>query len=522
MAHVHVLVGQCGNQLGTTFLDNLVAEARASDEDGRVARRVSAVHFRPSPTPSGAAVRRGPAATIPPSSFFPPPPLPRCVMIDMEPKVIEGIFASSGDAGAYRPHVRQCVTRDEGSANNWAFGFYSQGSSRREDIVDSLRHESESCGTVGAFHVVHSIAGGTGSGVGCLVADIVREEFPRALLIHSVVWPFSTGEVVTQWYNSVMAMSALRDTADAVFMAYNDDFGHVPQAGKTGVGAMNKSEVSFYTINDNISRLMVDLHLPQDVCFAPLPPQSLEQPQAQLFSPASPASSSSLLEGGGERMPIDKNGRVGYKRQTHFGVSDNLRAGSPVAPSLRRATLFDIVESVALDPALKFFSGVALPANAAPHAPRGSECGPSSWGGLLREAARKSKEFFLPCVGLPAVGATQPQRRSCLWSLRGPAVHSEGLAALRSTAYFSSFSPFTGLVLVDEGRYRGHAAHVSVFGHTRNIGVRLSTALRRAEELLSVDAFTHHFSRYGVGKDDLQDAIVRLWDTAALYTPLSE
>lgn len=73
------------------------------------------------------------------------------------------------------------------------------------------------------FHVIHSIAGGTGSGVGCLVSELIAELYPTCR-IHHIVWPFRHGEVVTQWYNTVLSISALRDTADSVHLMSNDAF----------------------------------------------------------------------------------------------------------------------------------------------------------------------------------------------------------------------------------------------------------------------------------------------------------
>ncbi|EKF29018.1 delta tubulin, putative [Trypanosoma cruzi marinkellei] len=490
MACVHVLVGQCGNQLGTQFLDNLVAEAYTSDEDDGFAAQVSSLHFRPSPMLRGSELNHG--VTM--------PPLPRCVMIDMEPKVIEGILNNTKNGGAYRPHVRQCITRDEGSANNWACGYFQQGSSRKEEILDSLRRESESSGTVSTFHVVHSIAGGTGSGVGCLVADAIREEFPFALLLHSVVWPFSTGEVVTQWYNCVMAMSALRDTADAIFMAHNDDFGDaaVFTNKKKAICDVHRGEVSFTRINDDISRLLVDMHLPQNI-------YRVTQPTTTALATTCNMKRHRFLH------PQALQGAEEVCSHTsHAGV-------------LRRGSVADLVESVALDPALKFFSGVSLPNDAGiPSRGGGGDSSGGgagvkdnslSWGSVMRHAARKSAELFPPFTGRYTGGVLQ--QRPFIWSLRGSSVCSEGITALQEV---TSSPSYTGIALLHEKRYRGYTAHVSLFGPTCKIGIRLSKALERTEQLLSVRAFIHHFNRYGVEVDDVRDAVVRLWDTATIYT----
>ncbi|ORC91323.1 delta tubulin, partial [Trypanosoma theileri] len=244
MASVHVLVGQCGNQLGKTFLDGLVDEVHASKDD-HFAAQLSSMHFRPSR-----------------SSL----PHPRCVMIDMEPKVINSTLQSTDAAGQYTVQSPQYITRHSGSANNWACGYYTHGNQCKSNITEALRRESEVSGSVRTFHVLHSAAGGTGSGVGCAVADIIKSEFPRTLLFHTVIWPFASGEVVTQWYNCILTMSALRETADAVFIAHNDDFIKKTIVGRRGIlGHAGTEEVSFESMNKDITQLLLDLHLPRKV-----------------------------------------------------------------------------------------------------------------------------------------------------------------------------------------------------------------------------------------------------------------
>ncbi|EAN80045.1 delta tubulin [Trypanosoma brucei brucei TREU927] len=486
MACVHVLVGQCGNQLGAHFLTALTDEARrCSDED--YASQISADHFRPAPTQKG--IRRG-GVSNGNSGHHDEPPLPRSVMIDMEPKVVESVVTGVNDGGAFQVRAEQCVTRDEGSGNNWAFGYYEQGRSRCDEIVESLRRQSEARGAAHSFHIVHSVAGGTGSGVGCLVSDAIRVEFPRALLLHTAVWPFATGEVVTQWYNCVLAMSALRESADAVFVAHNDDFDVSARPLQKAVNGRT-SEVSFDTINHEIGRLLLDLHLPKKLY--PVPSTAPEKkPHPQSTFPASRTTSST-------------------------GAMASLRCGG----------LTDVVEAVALDPALKFFSGLALPVTPPDNRVVAPEA--TSWYPLLCEASRRTSELFVPAPSgdnntSNNLSTAFIEQRPLLWSLRGPAACSEGLAHLREVLSRSTPTPDgrelyvpPSALLLHEERLLGRRAHVSVFGPTHNIGLRLASALERAEDLLRVSAYVHHFSRYGVGEEELRDAVVRMWDTAAAY-----
>ncbi|KAG8341497.1 Tubulin FtsZ family GTPase domain [Trypanosoma vivax] len=510
MACVHVLVGQCGNQLGANLLQALTDEARDSSDE-EYAAQISSLHFRPAPcfrSSGSTSVGAGLNNVNGVSNANNESPLPRSVMIDMEPKVIESVVANVDSVGAFQLHTQQCVTRDEGSGNNWAFGYFAQGSSRSDDIAEALRRESECRGSVRSFHVLHSAAGGTGSGVGCLVSDIVRTDFPRAVILHSVVWPFSTGEVVTQWYNCVLAMSALRDSADGVFILYNDDFNTINSsslrrttpsvAPPTCEAGSDKEETgtapAYIGINNEMSRLLLDLHLPHKLCDVSSPlGEGVARPQKPAYM---------------------------SKMQPALHVAEALRSSSGLA---------DIVEAVALDPALKFFSGVSLPVTTSIIENRGhtkiNNSGPCLWKGLLNDAARVSEDLFPTSRrGNSALSSTTPfpcGGRAYLWSLRGSGAFSEGYTELRNVLGLEAKTPPTPLptsLMIHEQSLRAYPAHVSVFGLTRHIGTRLAAALERAEQLLRVGAFIHHFNNYSVGKKEMGDAILRMWDTVAAYS----
>nr|CCC95670.1 unnamed protein product [Trypanosoma congolense IL3000] len=483
MACVHVLIGQCGNQLGAHFLNALTEEARRSSDE-EFSSQISADHFRRAPPPQR-TIRR--VSSVTDNTLREEPPLPRSVMVDMEPKVVESVVAIANSGGAFQVRTEQCVTRDEGSGNNWAFGYHEQGKSRRDDIVDSVRRQAEAQGAVRSFHLIHSAAGGTGSGVGCVVSDAIRSEFPRALLLHTAVWPFSVGEVMTQWYNCVLAMSSLRDSADAVFVVYNDDFGFNGGASRRLITG-TPGEVSFDSINGEIGRLLLDLYLPKKLCHT--------------------------------------SGRA-LHQQPLFACGNSASSANVVAP-LRNAGLADVVEAVALDPALKFFSGLALPSTAQPSPNNKQDT--ISWHALVRDAAYRAAEYNapLPNRGDDADGCRgdtlSGHRRPLLWSLRGAHAFSEGFAHLNEVLREGAtcegdrapLSTPTALFLHEE-QLLGRNSHISIYGPSRRIGTRFAMALRRAEELLQANAYVHHFDRYGVGKEEICDAVTRMWDTVGAY-----
>jgi tubulin beta len=62
------------------------------------------------------------------------------------------------------------------TANNWCTG-HNIGLEMEEEILDSVRKEVERCDSFHGFQFLHSIGGGTGSGLASLIFDIIREQY---------------------------------------------------------------------------------------------------------------------------------------------------------------------------------------------------------------------------------------------------------------------------------------------------------------------------------------------------------
>lgn len=68
------------------------------------------------------------------------------------------------------------------------------------------------------FMLLHSIAGGTGSGLGSYLLERMNDRFPKKLIQTYSVFPDSQGggDVVVNPYNSLLAMRRLTQNADSV------------------------------------------------------------------------------------------------------------------------------------------------------------------------------------------------------------------------------------------------------------------------------------------------------------------
>jgi len=66
--------------------------------------------------------------------------------------------------------------------------------------------------------LLHSIAGGTGSGLGSYLLERMNDRYPKKLIQTYSVFP-DTGDVVVNPYNSMLAMRRLTQNADSVVSA---------------------------------------------------------------------------------------------------------------------------------------------------------------------------------------------------------------------------------------------------------------------------------------------------------------
>lgn len=99
--------------------------------------------------------------------------VPRSVLIDLEPRVINQIMSSENGRLYNMENVFQSPNGG-GAGNNWAAG-YNQSEEIIENIFDILSREAENADFLEAFTLCHSISGGTGSGLGSKIIEQIKE-----------------------------------------------------------------------------------------------------------------------------------------------------------------------------------------------------------------------------------------------------------------------------------------------------------------------------------------------------------
>ena len=114
-----------------------------------------------------------------------------------------------------------CVAQS-GAGNNWAKGYYTEGAELIESVMDVIRREAESCDCLQGFQLAHSLAGGTGSGMGTLLISKIREEYPDRIMMTFSVFPSVTSDSVVDPYNTMLSIHQLIENTDQTYCIDNE------------------------------------------------------------------------------------------------------------------------------------------------------------------------------------------------------------------------------------------------------------------------------------------------------------
>uniref|UniRef100_S4RDX3 Tubulin delta chain n=1 Tax=Petromyzon marinus TaxID=7757 RepID=S4RDX3_PETMA len=212
MSVVALQLGQCGNQLGSTWFEALIHDVRPAPgpprTDDACYREAALERYFHSPK----------CGVLPLAGL----PEARAVLVDMERKVVARSVAMAARSGEWRYADGAAVCRTSGSANNWAYGFAGPGEHCLSEAMESVRAQVERCDRLSGFLAMMSVAGGTGSGLGTRLCIRLRDAYPKAGLLNHLTWPYSTGEVIVQNYNAVLTLAHLHGCSDALLVQQND------------------------------------------------------------------------------------------------------------------------------------------------------------------------------------------------------------------------------------------------------------------------------------------------------------
>ncbi|OAX84410.1 tubulin gamma chain [Emergomyces africanus] len=233
MEIITIQAGQCGNNVGSQFWQQLCVE-HGINKDGNLAEF---------------ATEGGDRKDV----FFYQSDdtryIPRAILLDLEPRVLNTI-----QTGAYRniynPENFFIGRQGIGAGNNWAAG-YAAGEIVQEEVFDMIDREADGSDSLEGFMLLHSIAGGTGSGLGSFILERMNDRFPKKLIQTYSVFPDTqAADVVVNPYNSLLAMRRLTQNADSVVVVDNGALSRI------AADRLHVQEPSFQQTNQLVSTVM--------------------------------------------------------------------------------------------------------------------------------------------------------------------------------------------------------------------------------------------------------------------------
>jgi tubulin gamma len=104
--------------------------------------------------------------------------------IDSEKKVLNK-YLSDEQLKKYYILNKNLIENSNGRGNNWALGYdiefkeFKQEKSLVQEAFEKLENFIEKCDFLKGFLFIHSMYGGTGSGVTTRMIEMLRDEFPK-------------------------------------------------------------------------------------------------------------------------------------------------------------------------------------------------------------------------------------------------------------------------------------------------------------------------------------------------------
>ena len=123
----------------------------------------------------------------------------RAIVVDMECGVIDNKILNGDLKDIFE--ARQCIKDMSGAGNNWACGHLYYGPMYKEEIEEKVRQAVEKCDSLQGFFFLHSLGGGTGSGLGSYIVRDLAEIYPTVFKFSTCVFPSNDDDVVTSPYN---------------------------------------------------------------------------------------------------------------------------------------------------------------------------------------------------------------------------------------------------------------------------------------------------------------------------------
>jgi hypothetical protein len=100
----------------------------------------------------------------------------RSICVDTEPKVIYECMEHAKLKKKWIFDLNNVSYEHGGAGNNWALGYEMFAGNFRDQTIDRIRYEVEQSDIPSSLIVIHSVGGGTGSGLGTRLTEQLQDE----------------------------------------------------------------------------------------------------------------------------------------------------------------------------------------------------------------------------------------------------------------------------------------------------------------------------------------------------------
>ena len=147
--------------------------------------------------------------------------------------------------------------RHGGAGNNWSLGNQMCSGEFLEEIMDKIQRELEFSDISPAILNIHSLAGGTGSGLGTGITEEIADVYGNLARLNIVIAPYHFGEVVVQNYNALLTLSRVSQASHGV-LVFENEAAHELSKHMRGI-----EQPRIRDLNDTIASSITPLLLPK-------------------------------------------------------------------------------------------------------------------------------------------------------------------------------------------------------------------------------------------------------------------